>query len=41
MKFEYEFQANPLFREKIQNEQVQDSQRRTKLEQQYLQEVMR
>ena len=29
MKFEYEFQANPLFREKIQNQQGQDSQRRT------------
>ena len=41
MKFEYEFQANPLFREKIQNQQGQDSQRRTKLQQQYLQEVMR
>ena len=41
MKFEYEFLANPLFREKIQNQQVQDSQRRTKLQQQYLQEVMR
>ena len=41
MKFEYEFQAYPLFREKIQNQQGQDSQRRTKLQQQYLQEVMR
>jgi hypothetical protein len=41
MRFEYEFQANPLFREKIQEEQILDHQRRSWLKQQYLKEVIR
>jgi hypothetical protein len=41
MKFEYEFKANPIFRERIQEEQVLDSQRRSNLEQEYLQEIIR
>ena len=41
IRLEYEFQANPLFREQIQQQKSRDIQRRTHLQQQYLKEVMR
>lgn len=41
MKFEYEFKANPLFREQIQQLKSIEVQGRTPLQQQYLKEVMR
>ena len=41
IRLEYEFQANPLFRERIQQQKSRNIQRRTRLQQQYLKEVMR
>ncbi len=41
IRLEYEFQANPLFRERIQQQKSRNIQRRTRLQQQYLKEVIR
>ena len=41
IKLEYEFRANPLFRDRIQQQKSGNNQNQTDLQQQYLKEVMR